>query len=50
VSGHHHLQAAGFDFQEVESFDLCADRPAADLLDYAHSVVWVDDLVSDAET
>ena len=30
-------------------FDLRADRPAADLLDYAYPVVRVDDLVSDAK-
>ena len=49
VEGHHDFQAAGFDFEKVESFDLGADRAAADLLDYAHPMVRVNDLVSDAE-
>src|SRR5271165_4489738 len=49
VERHHHLQAAGFDFEKVEPLDLGADRSTVDLLDYAYPVGGINDFVSDAK-
>src|SRR5271165_2861232 len=49
VERHHDLQAAGFDLEQVEFFDLGADCPAADLFDDTYPMVRVDDLVSDTK-
>jgi hypothetical protein len=43
------LKIAGFDIQEVVLLDLLPQRPAADLLDNADAVVWINDPVTDVE-
>jgi len=45
----HYLEAAGLDFQEVELLDVGSDGAAADLLDYAYSMIWVHHLVAYVE-
>src|SRR5262249_896857 len=50
VERHHYLEAAGFDFEEVEPLDLGADRATADLLDYAHPMVGINDFVANTKT
>ena len=47
--GHHDLEAAGFDVEEIELFHRGSDGAAADLLDYAYAVVGIHDLVADVE-
>src|SRR5205807_158300 len=49
VAGHHDLEAAGLDVEEIELFDGGADGAAADLFDNAHPVVGIDDLVADVK-
>ena len=49
VAGHHDLEAAGFDVEEIELFHRGSDGAAADLLDYAYAVVGIHDLVADVE-
>src|SRR5208283_4010448 len=49
VEWDHHLQTAGLDLQQVELLDRGTDCPAADLLDDAHPMVRVNDLVADAK-
>jgi hypothetical protein len=45
----HHFEAAGLNFQEVELLDVGSDGAAADLLDYAYSMIWIDHLVAYVE-
>lgn len=49
IAGHHDLEAASFDVEQIELLDGGPDRPAADLLDYGDPVVGVDNFVADVE-
>ena len=50
AEGNFHLQAAGFDFQEIILLDGGAIVAAADLLDDSHAVVRVNYFVANPET
>ena len=49
IEWNHDLEATGFDLQEVKLLDVWADRPAADLFNYAYPVVGINDFVANAE-
>src|SRR5437868_10150459 len=50
VEGNHDLQTAGLDLKQVKLLDGGADRPTADLLDHAYTVVGVHNFIADVET
>ena len=49
LAGHHHLEAAGLNVQEVEPLNRRTHGPAADLLDHADAVVRVDDFITNVK-
>jgi hypothetical protein len=46
VERDHHFEAAGLDAKEVKTFDRGSHGAATDLLDNAHAMVRVDNLVT----
>src|SRR6266853_6011773 len=49
VAGHHHLQTAGLDMEEVELLHRGADGTAADLFDNTYAMIGIDDFVANVE-
>ena len=49
LAGHHHLQAAGFDVQQVEPLHVGTHSPAAYLFDNSNAMIGIDDLIADVE-
>jgi hypothetical protein len=47
---HHHFEAAGFDVEEIELFNGCAEGAAADLLYNPDAMIGVNNFVANSET
>jgi hypothetical protein len=49
MEGDHHLQAAGLNAEQIESFNDAAHGSAADLFNNSHAVIGVNNFVADTE-
>src|ERR1700728_5281784 len=49
LTGHHYLEAAGFDMEKVELLNRGTDGAAADLFNNPHPMIGIDNLVAEME-